>query len=90
MIRIHIVYKMLLYYGKICLNLVYSILFSDDPTQDGKENKQSYKELLEGSSTEPARQDTEQTPKKTRHKKTRTLTRYSKMNGLLLAKKRKL
>ncbi|KAL9980441.1 hypothetical protein ACROYT_G009033 [Oculina patagonica] len=57
-------------------NLLQANLYKeDDPTRDGKENKQSYKEILEGSSTEPARQqDTEQTPKKTRHKKTRTLT----------------
>lgn len=58
--------------------------FKDDATRDGKENKQSYKELLEGSLTEPAGQDTEQTdrktPKKSRQKKTRTLTRYSGMD----------
>lgn len=51
----------------------------DDPRLQGKENKQSYKELLEHSSTEPAKLTSEQTdqqetPKRTKHKKTRTLT----------------
>lgn len=64
----------------VLLNQYY---FQDDLTRDGKENKQSYKELLEGSLREAASLDTEQTdgkaPKKSRHKKTRTLTRYSFM-----------
>ncbi|KAJ7388553.1 Jouberin [Desmophyllum pertusum] len=48
------------------------------PLRKERKLNKAYKELLEGSSTEPARLDTEQadqkTPKKTRRKKTRTLT----------------
>lgn len=53
----------------------------DDPRLKGKENKQSYKELLEGSLTEPAGLSTQKadqlsTPKRQKHKKTRALTRW--------------
>lgn len=59
--------------------MVSSLQLKDDPAQEGKENKQSYRELLEGSSADPAGLDNEQatqnTPKRSKHKKTRTLTR---------------
>ncbi|XP_015754781.1 PREDICTED: jouberin-like, partial [Acropora digitifera] len=61
-------------------NLLQANLYKeDDPRLQGKENKQSYKELLEGSSVEQTGLSSEQTdqhkiPKRTKHKKTRTLT----------------
>lgn len=59
-------------------NHLFNVLL-DDSIQEGKENKQSYKDLLEGSVTEPARVDgntpERKTTKKARPKKTRTLTR---------------
>lgn len=61
-------------------NLLQANLYrEDDPRLQGKENKQSYKELLEGSSVEQTGLSSEQTdqhktPKRTKHKKTRTLT----------------
>lgn len=60
-------------------NLLQANLYKDDDSiQEGKENKQSYKDLLECSVTEPARGDgntpERKTTKKARPKKTRTLT----------------
>lgn len=61
-------------------NLVQANLYKkDDPALEGKENKQSYKELLEGSPANPAelypeQADQQKNPKRTKHRKTRTLT----------------
>ncbi|CAH3016658.1 unnamed protein product [Porites evermanni] len=64
-------------------NLLQANLYKgDDPAQEGKENKKSYRELLEGSSADPAGLDNKQaTPKRSKHKKTRTLTSEQETPG---------